>query len=132
MAANPPAPAAPPVTGRVFPGEAGQVREARRFLAGVLDGAPAADDALLCASELATNAVLHSRSARPGGRFAVRAAVRAGSVRVEVEDEGGPWRPDAGADGQSGRGLLIVGQLASRWGRDDAGAGRTVWFEIDW
>jgi anti-sigma regulatory factor (Ser/Thr protein kinase) len=132
MAANLPAPAAPPVTGRVFPGEAGQVREARLFLAGVLNGGPAADDALLCLSELATNAVRHSRSGRPGGGFTVRATAREGSVRVEVEDEGGPWQPDAGADGQSGRGLLIVGELASRWGRDDGDGRRTVWFAIDW
>ena len=92
MAANLPAAAAPPVTAQVFPGHAGQVRAARRFLAGVLDGCPAADEALLCVSELATNAVLHSRSGRPGGRFTVRATMQAGSVRVEVADEGGPWR----------------------------------------
>jgi serine/threonine-protein kinase RsbW len=132
MAANLPAAAAPPATGRVFPAGAGQVREARRFLAGVLDGCPATDDALLCVSELVTNAVRHSRSARPGGRFAVRATARAGSLRVEVEDEGGPWRADRNGDGQSGRGLLIVGQLAGRWGREDGADRRTVWFEIDW
>jgi serine/threonine-protein kinase RsbW len=132
MAANLPAAAAPPVTVRVFAGDAGQVRAARRFLAGVLDGCPAAGDALLCVSELATNAVLHSRSGRPGGRFTVRATVRTGSVRVAVTDEGGPWGRERDGDGQSGRGLLIVGELASRWGRDEGGAGWTVWFEIDW
>src|SRR5262249_56675135 len=83
MAADLPAAAAPPASGRVFPGAAVQVREARRFLAWVLDGCPAGDDALLCASELATNAVLYSRSGRPGGRFAVRSAVRAGRVPGE-------------------------------------------------
>jgi hypothetical protein len=62
----------------------------------------------------------------------VRAAARAGSVRVEVADEGGPWRPDRGGDGQGGRGLLLVGELASRWGREETGPGRTVWFEIGW
>ena len=132
MAANLPAAAAPPVTAREFAGDAGQVRAARRFLAGVLDGCTAAGDALLCVSELATNAVLHSRSGRPGGRFTVRATVRAGGVRVAVTDEGGPWGDERDGDGQSGRGLLIVGELASRWGRDEGGAGRTVWFEIDW
>jgi serine/threonine-protein kinase RsbW len=131
MAANLPA-AAPPVTARVFAGDAGQVREARRFLAGVLDGCTAAGDALLCVSELATNAVLHSRSGGPGGRFTVRATVRAGSVRVEVTDEGGPWGRERDGDGQSGRGLLIVGELASRWGREDGAGRRTVWFEMDW
>jgi len=132
MAANLPAAAAPPVTAQVFAGDAAQVREARRFLAGVLDGCPAAADALLCVSELATNAVLHSRSGRPGGRFTVRATVWAGRVRVEVTDEGGRWGHERDGDGQSGRGLLIVGELASRWGRDDGGAERTVWFEIGW
>jgi serine/threonine-protein kinase RsbW len=132
MAANLPAAAAPPVTARVLAGDPGQVRAARRFLAGLLDGCPAADDALLCASELATNAVLHSRSGRPGGRFTVCATVRAGSVRVEVTDEGGPWGHGRDGDGQNGRGLLIVCELASRWGRDEGGTGRTVWFEIDW
>src|SRR5690349_11342757 len=132
MAANLPAAAAPPVSARVFAGDAGQVREARRFLAGVLDGCPAAADALLCVSELATNAVLHSRSGRPGGRFTVCARVQAASVRVAVADEGGPWGQERDGDGQSGRGLLIVAELATRWGREDGPGGRTVWFEIDW
>ena len=145
MAANLPAAAAPPVTARVFAGDAGQVRAARRFLAGALDGCPATGDALLCVSELATNAVLHSRSGGPGGRFTVRATRRAGSVRVEVVDEGGPWGHERDGDGQrgggrgargreeqSGRGLLIVGELASRWGREDGAGRRTMWFELDW
>ena len=137
MAANLPAAAAPAVTGRVFPGEAGQVGAARRFLAGLLDGCPAAEDAAVCVSELATNAVLHSRSGGPGGRFSVCVALRPGSVRVAVADEGGPWRPERNGDGrngdgQSGRGLLIVRALASRWGQEENGAGRAVWFEIDW
>ncbi len=51
---------------------------------------------------------------------------------MEVTDEGGPWGHEHDGDGQNGRGLLIVGELASRWGRDEGGAGRTVWFEIDW
>jgi len=85
----------------------------------------------VCLSELATNAVLHSRSGRPGGTFWVRACVDGGRVRVEVEDEGGAWEPARGGNGQSGRGLVIVSNLASRWGRDGGGARRIVWFEID-
>ncbi|HVB44406.1 MAG TPA: hypothetical protein VNF47_17140 [Streptosporangiaceae bacterium] len=46
-----------------FPGTADQVRRARRLLADVLDGCPVADDVILCLSELATNAILHSASA---------------------------------------------------------------------
>ncbi|MGD0378305.1 MAG: hypothetical protein ABSB01_27520 [Streptosporangiaceae bacterium] len=45
-----------------------------------------ADDVILCASELATNATLHSRSGLQGGTFTVRASIDLGhSVQVEVE-----------------------------------------------
>lgn len=76
---------------RDFPGTPEQAGKARRFLAAVLDNGPAADDAILCLSELASNACLHSRSRRPGGRFTVRARLNAKELRVEVRDEGGPW-----------------------------------------
>jgi anti-sigma regulatory factor (Ser/Thr protein kinase) len=118
---------------RDFPALPGQVREARRFLAGILEGCPAADDAALCLSELATNACLHSRSREPGGHFTVRVQRDDARLRVEVTDEGGPWALTAHADAQqpNGRGLLIVSQLATAWGRDgDAGTGWTAWFEF--
>ena len=85
--------AGPPATtwARDFPGAPEQAGKARRFLAAVLDSSPAADDAILCLSELASNACLHSRSGRPGGRFTVRAALNARDLRVEVRDDGGPW-----------------------------------------
>ena len=118
---------------RDFPALPGQVREARRFLAGILEGCPAADDAALCLSELAANACLHSRSREPGGRFTVRVQRDDARLRVEVTDEGGPWALTAHADAQqpNGRGLLIVSQLATAWGRaGDAGMGWTAWFEF--
>ena len=81
---------------RAFPATPAQVRKARQFLAGILDGCPAADDAILCLSELVTNACLHSRSREPGGYFRVRAETRGSHVRVEVSDQGGPGsRPHA-------------------------------------
>ncbi len=49
---------------RVFPGRPEQVALARRFVARMLDGCPVADDAQLCASELASNAIRHT--VRPG------------------------------------------------------------------
>jgi hypothetical protein len=39
---------------RVFTATSAQVQEARRFLAAILDAAPAAADATLCLSDLAT------------------------------------------------------------------------------
>ena len=117
---------------RAFPATPAQVREARQFLAGILDGHKAADDAILCLSELVTNACLHSRSREPGGHFRVRAETRGSHVRVEVTDQGGPWEQTARDDGQHGRGLLVVAQLADDCGRNgDAQTGWMVWFEIE-
>jgi anti-sigma regulatory factor (Ser/Thr protein kinase) len=123
---------APAITwARDFPGTPEQAGKARRFLAVVLDNRPAADDAILCLSELASNACLHSRSRRPGGRFTVQAALNARKLRVEVHDDGGPWVWPAQPD-EHGRGLLIVASLARAWGRSgDSERGWTVWFEMD-
>ena len=117
---------------RAFPASPPQIREARRFLATILDGCPATNDALLCLSELATNAILHSRSRASGGQFTVHVQRQGDHLRVEVRDQGGPWTPPAltGPGEQNGRGLAIVSQLAHTWGRSGDEAGWTVWFEI--
>ncbi|HUY46404.1 MAG TPA: ATP-binding protein [Streptosporangiaceae bacterium] len=125
---------APPLTcSRTFPATPAQTRQARRFLAAILDGSPAADDAVLCLSELVTNATIHSNSREPGGTFTVTAQVSTGRLRVEVRDQGGPWtRPVRNRNGIHGRGLLIVARLARDWGRaGDPGTGWRVWFEMD-
>jgi serine/threonine-protein kinase RsbW len=100
---------------RTFPASPDQVREARRFLAGVMGDQPATADAVLCLSELVSNAILHSDSRRPGGTFTVRAIMRMGRLRAEVEDGGGRWRPRLRRCCQHGRGLTIVGALAGAW-----------------
>ena len=79
---------------RSFPAVPEQAREARRFLAAILDGRRA-DDAVLCLSELVANACLHSRSRWPGGCLTVRVQLHGDHVRVEVRDEGGPWAEPA-------------------------------------
>jgi serine/threonine-protein kinase RsbW len=117
---------------RAFPGEASQVREARRFLAHCLAGCAVADDAVTCLSELAANAVLHSNSRLPGGSFTVHAGRGpSGRLRVEVVDQGGPWTPGPDLSGQHGRGLLIVARLAADWGIISHHDGRTAWLELD-
>jgi serine/threonine-protein kinase RsbW len=117
---------------RRFAASPPQIREARLFLATILDGCPTTDDALLCLSELATNAIVHSRSREPGGCFTVHAQRQGNHLRVEVRDQGGPWTPPARTDSgeQNGRGLAIVDQLARAWGRCGDEAGWTMWFEI--
>jgi anti-sigma regulatory factor (Ser/Thr protein kinase) len=118
---------------RAFPATAPQVREARRFLAGVLEGCPAADDAILCISELAANSCLHSASGKADGTFTVRAEIHEGDyVWIEVEDNGGPWERRAHPDGRP-HGLDIVRALAADSGIDgDPLTGWIVWARIEW
>jgi len=52
---------------RTFAATFDQVGQARRFLAGLIPGGEEAGDPVTCLSELATNACLHSASARPPG-----------------------------------------------------------------
>jgi hypothetical protein len=119
---------------REYPGTPDQIARARAFLASVLDGCPAAEDAILLMSEIAANAVQHSHSGRQGGRFTIRADARAGDgVLVQVEDQGGPWQPVRARTDGRGHGLDIVTALADDWGRHgDPVTGWTVWFRLAW
>jgi serine/threonine-protein kinase RsbW len=114
-----------------FPGVADQVGEARRFPARHLDGLSLAEDAVLCMSELAANAVIHSNSRLPGGSFTVQVSrSHAGRYRIEVIDQGGPWKQDSDPDEQHGRGLMIVTSLATSWGIAGGQHSRSAWFEL--
>lgn len=115
-----------------FPARADQVGQARAFLGRVLGDCPATEDAVLICSELAANAVVHSASARTGGRFVVRAEVREGDyVWVEVQDEGGRWA-EGEHPGHGGRGLGIVAALADYWDIRGDDTGRVVCARLDW
>src|SRR5260370_42063566 len=77
---------------KTYAGQPDQVGKVRRFLGQMLEGSPVADDAVLLCSELCANAVCHSNSRRPGGRFTVRAEIYEDDyLCLDVEDEGGPW-----------------------------------------
>jgi anti-sigma regulatory factor (Ser/Thr protein kinase) len=135
-------PVIPPRFRRSFAGHPEQVAQARHFVSAALAGCPAAADAELLASELATNAVQHSASGH-GGAFVVAISHAPGRVRVTVTDGGSATSPAvhvAGPAGElevCGRGLLLVDVLADRWGytgeRDHAGGlapSGAVWFEL--
>jgi anti-sigma regulatory factor (Ser/Thr protein kinase) len=115
-----------------IPGRPDQVGAARAFVAKVLgEEEPAAEIAVLLASETVTNAVLHSNSRRPGGTVTITALEAGGHVRIEVADEGSDLSaPVVKGDGcvSGGHGLFLVQTLADQWGyvRDEFGT--TVWF----
>jgi anti-sigma regulatory factor (Ser/Thr protein kinase) len=128
---------------RDFPGDVREVRAARRFVARVLDGSPARDLLLICVSELAANAIEHTKSGA-GGLFTVAAGQSIGKLAgqspggtafVAVTDEGGAGEPGirrAGNMSEGGRGLALVDACSSRWGYRDSERGRTVWAEVAW
>lgn len=114
-----------------FPARPESVGEARRYLAAAMGDSPAAADAIACLSELATNAILHSRSAQPGGCFTLHVHRAPGAWRIGVADSGGPWSDRGDRDDLSNRGLAILAALSARWQIDgDGQVGRLVWFEI--
>jgi serine/threonine-protein kinase RsbW len=115
-----------------YPGRVDQVRQMRRDLTELLGDCPAADDIILCASELATNAVRHSRSRLSGGMVTLHVELSRGDhVRIAVVDDGGPWT-GTGSGPDRGRGLSIVAALAADWGIATGPAGRTAWALFDW
>jgi len=119
-------------TGVTYPGTPQQISAVRADLRSLLRGCPMADDVILCASELAANAAIHSHSRLPGGTFTVRAKVSSGDYAwIEVEDKGGPWTP-AVRDPSRHHGLDIVRALASECGIDGDHECRTIWVRFDW
>ncbi len=107
----------PTYPSRLFQGTGAEVRAVRDFVKVCLAGHPAADDAMLVASEFAANAIRHSASGRDGGMFLVHLSEsEAGHMVVMVTDQGGPDIPHdvhASAHAESGRGLAVVEALTS-------------------
>ncbi|NUK90232.1 ATP-binding protein [Streptomyces lunaelactis] len=87
--------------------------------------------AALVASELATNALLHG--CLRGRLFQVRIVLRTDVLRIEVSDAREERLPvvRVAGDGECfGRGLLIVRELADRWGVEPRTVGKTVFAEL--
>jgi serine/threonine-protein kinase RsbW len=119
---------------RDYAGTISQAQHVRADLAKIAAECPAANDVILLADELATNAILHSRSGHPDRVFTVRATLYPGDYAwVEVIDQGGAWTADE-HDDDHGRGLAIVAAVAGdgNWGIDGDAACRVAWFRLDW
>jgi anti-sigma regulatory factor (Ser/Thr protein kinase) len=112
------------------------VREARAFVFRLLGPShPCGDVAVLLASEVVTNCVLHGGSSAPGEAVTVTVTVVAWDAGVRVEVTGRKAdavpvlrRPDDEAEGS--RGLRLVEELAARWGYERGGGQATTWFEL--
>ncbi|MDC2953017.1 ATP-binding protein [Streptomyces gilvifuscus] len=83
-------------------------------------------------AELATNAALHGRVQGRDTRLALTLDATTGLLRIAVTDAEGGQLPvvptDSPTDRETGRGLLMVGALADRWGTEPhPPGGKTVW-----
>lgn len=144
-----------PRSRRVFAGRDDQVREVRRWLTGLLPGAPERDDVVVVAVELVTNAIRHTASGR-GGLVMVEVTWCGPVLRIAVADDGTPDGPRLAAGracpaevaggparlapaelapaglAECGRGLHLVRALAVSTGVCGDRRGRLVWADIGW
>lgn len=116
-----------------LPGVPSQVSRARGLVTAALGrDHPLYDDVVLLTSELATNAILHTRSG-DGGSFTVSVFSSDTVVRVYVADGGSDGPPcvcRTGTRATTGRGLPLIEALSHRWGFTREGGATTVWFEL--
>lgn len=116
-----------------IPPDPAAVAEARRFLNRRLDDWGIDDEiasqAVLCLSELVTNALIHTT-----GGCHVQVELHEGELLTRVRDNGLTASPrttptDEPLRGE-GHGLLLVDALATRWGRTTDAGGATAWFSL--
>ena len=113
-----------------LPGLTSSVPTARRFAEQVLAGWGHPDAGWTAAqvvSELAANCALHART-----QFTVTVTADDQAIRIEVEDSapGAVQLRSYSETATTGRGLRMVGQLASDWGVTVHASGKTVWVRL--
>lgn len=118
----------------VVTGDPQAVALARQFARTTLAAWDIADDAVanavLCISELVTNAIIHTHAG-----CEIRVALRDAILTVTVRDGGTTAAPPRSSGHNPlavrGRGLEVVAALSARWGSELDGFGTTVWCELD-
>jgi PAS domain S-box-containing protein len=118
----------------VAPGDPQALARARHTIGAAVRSLGArerSDEIELVADELITNALMHTE-----GPAVVTLRVLSGPgrrLRVEVEDPSSalPRRREAGEQGVSGRGLLLVDRLTDGWGVEARGSGKCLWGEFE-
>ena len=122
-----------PLIALELPAEPHSAKVARDAVAG-LDGHLGAvfGDVVLVISELVTNSVRHAGlEATEPLQLSVRVA--GDTVRVAVRDRGPGFKPPAAPNDPAhvgGWGLVLVDQLAERWGVEHDGEVNLVWCEL--
>ncbi|QZL09301.1 SpoIIE family protein phosphatase (plasmid) [Streptomyces sp. BHT-5-2] len=113
------------------------VATARAFVRDTLQGwgcADIVDDAVVLTSELVTNAVVHAGTAadvlclRSDGGVRISVADRYPEREIPLQSAG---QTMVHPDREGGRGLLLCGALAARWGVEYTAAQKHVWFHLD-
>ncbi|MFB8265886.1 MULTISPECIES: SpoIIE family protein phosphatase [unclassified Streptomyces] len=117
----------------VAPNDPEALREARHMIRAAVRAWGAggrADEIELVADEMITNALMHTDGPAIVTLRVITASDR--RLRVDVEDTSSalPRRREAGEEGVSGRGLLLVDRLADVWGVEARGSGKCVWCEF--
>jgi len=114
-----------------FPGTGHQLTLMRAAMLCLLGDCPVADDAVLLMSEMAANAVRHSRSGGEGGTFTARLVDIPGKyVLGVIEDGGSDWSGDLPGSVRQASGLQILLALSSDCGTYGGRHKRAVWFLV--
>ncbi|WP_372503248.1 SpoIIE family protein phosphatase [Streptomyces rhizoryzae] len=113
------------------------VATARAFVRDTLQGwghSDIVDDAVVLTSELVTNAVVHAGTAadvlclRTEGGVRISVADRYPEREIPLQNTG---QAMVHPDREGGRGLLLCGALAARWGVEYTTDRKRVWFHLD-
>ncbi|GAA3747242.1 ATP-binding protein [Salinactinospora qingdaonensis] len=99
----------------------------------------------LLGTELASNAIAHTHSGRPGGNYSLVVRRSQAGLTLTCRDDGTDDPPasesrlragslaaftDPQPDSRSGTGLALVDALSSSWGDSGPGGFRRVWFHL--
>lgn len=111
-----------------------QIREARHEIRALLHDWTVPDQvdaAVLLVSELITNVLVHTdEDAVLTARLMGMPGARRLHIDVGDRSDDMPHRRSPGEMASSGRGLLLIEELADAWGVDPRGDGKAIWFEI--
>jgi anti-sigma regulatory factor (Ser/Thr protein kinase) len=115
--------------GHALPFSPSSASLARAIVRDQLAGLPPStvETAQVLASEVVTNGVLHARS-----MLVLHVTVAGDRLWIGVEDlsYAYPLPKQPSPDAEDGRGLMLLGTLASAWGWEQTSVGKQVWFEL--